>query len=84
MSRFCCRRVSRPRPVLSGSIRPHHALSVQARLAITMYAQLLIRSFSRQAHRMHAVLELLDQVLLVAASIGLQAPVPPRASAGRW
>jgi len=62
-----------PQRPVSGSSRAYHAFKVQAREAITMYAQLLVRSLiGARGARTPPAFELRDQVLLIAAVVGVE------------
>ena len=79
------------RPVLlrcqrpcSGSSSAAHAFRLQARHAITMYAQLLTRLSTGIASACTPPLQLRDQVLLVAAVVGQEDDLRRRRRRGRW
>ena len=68
----------------SGSSNAAHAFRLHARLAITMYAQLLTRSSTGVASACTPALELRDQVLLVAPVVGQEHDLVGRRRRGRW
>ena len=74
---------SAQRPV-SGKRRAAQAFRFQARLVMTMYAQLLSRLSTGAVQSVHAVLELLQQVFLMATIVGREDDFMSGRCSNRW